>query len=151
MIPHNLPRWIFASICNHFENARGNIPMFIEGQTVNTPVSYPEYFELRIDGPHFKAHSKNEYTVTSDINILCSAIIDSDSHRIQRLAGSIVSFCTTIGIFRYGNGSDDDESQIDCMQPDEDIKVLHFGQIQTAVPLLQAAVHVKYSANLLFP
>lgn len=123
--------------------------MFVEGESVDTNQTHEEYFELRIDGPYFNQNGKNEYKVTSDINVLCSAIIGEDSHRIHRLAGSIATMFTTIGVYKLGSGLDDDGTFIDCLQRDAELKILHFGQIQVKVPLMQAAVTAKYTATLL--
>lgn len=148
MIPKDLSKWIFASVVKHFDDLRDGIHMFVEGESMDSNETHQQYFELRIDGPYYKNFTRNEYLVKSDINLLCSAVIDGDSHRIHRLAGFISSLCTTIGIRKYGADPVIDNGDfISCMNPEAEVKILHFGQIQMKVPLLQAAVRVRYSFN----
>ncbi len=43
-------RWIHASINTHFQNNKGSLPMYIEGDE-RTLQDENEFYELRIDGP----------------------------------------------------------------------------------------------------
>ena len=117
--------------------------MYVEGDPGSNQ-DFPEYFELRVDGPYINEMSKDYYRIKVDVNLLCSAIKDNDTHRIHRLVGSIASFCTDIGILRYGDG----DTFVGCLRPSDEVKILHFGQIMQSIPLMQAAVRVMYTTEL---
>lgn len=154
MIDKNWARWIFASLSVHFENGRGTVPMYVEGQDRNT-ASLNEYIELRIDGPYYKELSKTYYQLDLECNVLCCAKRDNiDNHKIHRITGLISSlFKTDISVFKYGDGPDDNPTIfVGCLirrdEKREEIVTSHFGQIDPDIPVLQATVEAHYRMHL---
>ena len=151
--PH-WPRWILASIAKHIDARRNNIPLFIEGQHRNTR-DEPDLFELRVDGPYFTEVSKGYWHVVIDVSVLIqSAIRDTEFYRIQELAGLVAAAFTKIHVFKYGNESSDDDSQLGCMKLIADIggkqgiEISHYGQLAPAEKILQATVEGTYEMRL---
>jgi len=145
MLSENLARWIFASVTKHFDNAKGDYILFIEGQRRNLEAE-DSYFEVRLDGPIIEEVSKDLFRVTVTINILCtSAMNDSDFHRIHAMAGYIAAKYTTIGVYKFGLKTGtlpevNDDSLIGCLNLASSVEIKHFGQIRPDVPLMQASV-----------
>ena len=65
----NWPRWIFASVCTHFDARKGDYNLFIEGQFRNMQPP-KDFFELRMDGPFITEVSHNFYKLYIEINVL---------------------------------------------------------------------------------
>ena len=53
----NWGRWIYASVCDHFETYRDTLHMFLEGQHRETD-ELQQFFELRVDGPYYTQINK---------------------------------------------------------------------------------------------
>ncbi len=150
MSNENWPRWIFASVCKHFNTLRGDLPLFIEGQLRETE-GVKDFIELRVDGPDLTEVSKGYWRAYNEINVLVqSAQDESDFHRIHRNVGLVAQMFTNIQVFRYGNGVDDTSTLLGCMKlindfkSHEKIQIAHFGKVDAATPLLQATVEGHY-------
>ena len=148
----NWDRWIFASVSNHFNTLAIAVPLplFIEGQHRDTR-EIKDFFELRLDGPRMTEVSANNWQIRIEINCLVqSAMDETNYHRIRQNTGVVAAMFTGIGIFKYGDGLDDDQSQIGCMILLQDkrgrdfLEISHFGQIEPATKLLQSTVEGHY-------
>lgn len=148
-------RWIYASMLQHFSdelNADG-INLFIEGTDRDPTALGEEYAEYRMDGPRFRLLQGNEYRVWTSVNILFSvAMNDDDFHRKHKIAGCIAeAFKTTIPLYKYGDGEEDDSSQFGCMVLEDrprGVQVNHFGQIEEELRLEQGTVEGHYIAYI---
>lgn len=148
----NIPRWVIASVLKHFNTYKSTMGMYFEGQRVeNKPEA--NYFEVRIDGPSERSSSNSELIIF-EINILVSAKADvGDIYQIYRNVGVVASaFHNTIEVFKYGTGGEDDESSLGCLQlysqGHGDLQIVHFGRINSQIPLIQATVEGHYQLNL---
>lgn len=150
------PRWIFASISNHFNtNKPADVEFFIEGQ-VRKNMSAESVIELRIDGPYGTELSKDYWELYSEVSLLISCSkTDGDYHRIQRLCGKIAATFTTIPVFKFGDGPNDaPTTQIGCLDLIQDlgkrerIQINHYGQIKTDTGIVQASVEGHYRIQL---
>jgi len=154
-LDQNLERWIIASVSKHFDDRRQGIAMFIEGQLRDTR-TLKDFFELRIDGPYLTELSKGYWDVYIEINALVQASQDqADYHRIYKTAGIVrAAFTNTIGIFKFGDGAGDDQSQIGCLtllgdkEKRERIQVSHFGQVEPDTGIFQSTVEAHYEAQI---
>lgn len=150
----NWPRWLFASTSKHFNDRRGDVSFYIEGQERNVPAP-KDLFEFRMDGPYETELNKNYWRLYIEISILIqSTKDDSDYHRIHRHCGTVASAFTTIPVYKYGDGVDDDQSLLGCLTLIQDvgkrerIQINHFGQIDASTPLLQSSVEGHYEMTL---
>jgi len=148
------PRWIFASITKHFDAYKGSYPMYIEGQNRNDRTE-DDLFEVRVDGPYFTEVSKGYWHIVVEVSILVqSAIKDGGFHDIHKMVGKMASAFQPIRVFRYGTGSDDDGTQLGCLQLIADlsrrerIEISHFGQLQPALRITQATVEGHYGMQI---
>lgn len=154
-IQEELVRWIIASISKHFDDRKGSIDLFIEGQIRDTS-DLKDFAELRIDGPYITEVSNGFYRIYVEINVLVQSSFDQQNyHRIYNTVGKIVTiFEKTISIFKYGTGSNDDDSLLLCLNllgdigKRERIQVSHFGQIEPKTGIYQSTVEAHYVANV---
>jgi len=151
----NWPRWVFASVCKHFDDNKSSLTLFIEGQHRKTR-TLKDFAELRVDGPYLTEVSKGVWKLFIEVNVLLqSAMDDTSFHRIHTNAGIIVAAFTGIPVYKYGDGVDDDKSLLGCLQIVSDargkerIQVSHFGRIDTGTPLMQATVEGHYEITFL--
>lgn len=146
----NWPRWLWASFTTHFAThfEANALPHFVEGDDRPDP-SPKDFVEIRMDGPRIWKQP-GRYRLYVPVNILIqSTMDDDDTHRIFRTAGVVVEgFADSIGIFKLGNGVEDDQSLSFCMSLMQDklnpLKVNHFGQIDATLRLQQATVEGHY-------
>lgn len=151
----NWDRWIFASICNHFDLRRGDYTMYVEGTHRQTS-DLKDFFELRVDGPWFTEISKNYWKVYIEVNVLCQSVKDNkDFHRMRKITGHVSKiFERCINIYKYGNSVQDDSSllgtmvRVDDHRGKERIQINHFGQIEPRMELEQASVEAHYVMQL---
>jgi hypothetical protein len=149
------PRWIFASICKHFDARKQGISMYVEGQ-LRLVDDLQEFFELRIDGPNLTEVSHKYWKLYLEVNVLIQSIKDdADFHRDQRLCGIIASAFTDIPLFKYGGSSVDDGTEsLGCLtllqdaRSKEKITISHFGQIEPNTNLIQSTVEGHYEMFL---
>ena len=151
----DLPRWIVASVSQHFEDRRQGIFMFIEGQLRRTS-DLKDFIELRIDGPHYTELSKGFWRVYIEINVLIQSAQDKiDRYRIYKSAGVVASaFEQTISIFKFGDEVGDDDSLVGCLkllgdkEARERVQISHFGQIEPETGIFQSTVEAHYVVEL---
>lgn len=148
------PRWIFASICKHFDDCKGNYDVFIEGQYRNSDIK-KDFFELRIDGPYITEVNKNYYNLYLEVNVLVqSQMDDTNYHRIHTDVGYAASLFRNISLYKYGNGVNDTQELFGCLELLQDtqtrkrVQINHFGQIDPKVRLTQATVEGHYEVFL---
>jgi len=152
-INKNWSRWIFASVSMHFDAQRQDIPLHIEGQPRDIKQDQTGWFELRLDGPYYTESSRKLWDIYVEVNVLIlAAMLDTDTHRIRRLAGIVESAFTNISVFRYGDGIEDDKSYLGCLRLLQDnnnrVKTNHFGQVEPNLNQEQASVEGHYTMTL---
>lgn len=150
-------RWVFASICQHFDDRRGTLPMYVEGTHRDTR-ELEDFFELRVDGPWYSEISKNYWWVFIEINVLIqSAKNNTDFHRIRKMTGIISQILERcIKVYKYGNEPYDDSSLLGVLERQDDrrgknadrIQINHFGQIEPKLKLEQSTVEAHYVMKL---
>lgn len=155
MIEH-IPRWTHASIKDYLKKNWGGAPLFVEGEDDNKPPD-PFYIELRIDGPVLKAHgSKGEYIGEIEINLIITIKKDEKYvHLLQDKMGLAVQLLNRcIPVRKIGRTTDapdiDDGSVVAYLQlnPDEQIDVSNFGQVDPILRVQQASVEAHYRMQL---
>lgn len=149
----NWPRWIFASITDHFKSGQ-SLPVFVEGQPRETWAD-GELIEVRINGPHFMQFPSNQWKASVDVNVLVQCPFNvSDLHRIHRLVGTTASLFGQIIIYKFGAGTGDDQSAIGCLElvpnpiTNRLISVNHYGQAENDKSLLQAEIEAGFEVTL---
>jgi len=148
-------RWIFATMSLDFNTAfTGNYEIFIEGTHKGTP-NNTEYLEFRMDGPQRRKVSRGSYILYVEINILVRSYMDDkDFHKMRKNAGQVATWLeNNFCIYRYGDGVRDDDTLLGTLQlinrgPKENVRVLHFGQIDPKVPIEEATVQAAFEIHL---
>lgn len=150
----NWPRWLFASVSKHFLDRRGDLAFYIEGQERTVPAP-SELLEFRMDGPYETEINKNYWKLFIEVSILIQSTKDgADFHKIHRHCGQVAAAFTSIPVYKYGDGVDDDQSMFGCLTLVQDIgkreriQINHFGQIAPDVQLMQSSVEGHFEMFL---
>jgi hypothetical protein len=153
----NWPRWIFASISDHFKAAAAadNVPLLIEGieDRTSDKIRQLDHAELRINGPVTKNPSKDYYILNVTVNIILQNYMsEENAYTIIQNAGVFYEAMGPIDVFKYGNGPDDDGSFLGCLVLREDLVeprfVAHFGQLKEDTRIRESMVGGKYQICL---
>jgi len=157
MLHKNLPKWIFASVCEHFKARKDGKHLFIEGDDRDTK-DLASFLELRVDGPHSKIVSKGYYRFYVEINLLVSTVMNDVSiHDFYNDIGiANMAFTRSIEVFKLGDPADtaNDESHIGCLvqvsgyRGRESVQTNNFGQIDVDTKIQQATVECHYEMYL---
>jgi len=152
----NWSRWIRASIFKHFDDKRKGVHVFVEGSE-RTTSGKDQWAEIRFDGPFARENSKDCWELTIEINVLIESILNKDNlYVIEKPIGIMcAAFERNIIVYRYGDGPDDDQSILGCLQllvndPEGDgIMVSRFGQIEPDTNLEAATIEGHYRMRLI--
>ena len=159
----NWPRWVQASVADHFKtvcNARG-YPSLVEGidERETDFIESSDRIEIRVNGPFTEEKSKGYWHFEVFVNLLISSHMGGslpNAYLGTEMAGYMAQAASDpIPVFKYGNGVDDDQSQIGCLAigrgKSDSVKVIHFGEINKEDRLRQFAVDVNYEMTLYLP
>lgn len=147
----NWPRWVFASVSQHFASNTAGLDMFIEGQHRNTR-DLKDFIELRMDGPQITEVSKDYWRIYGEVNVFITSAMDvTNYHRIHENVGIVAAAFTMIPLFKFGVPSViNDQSHWACWNLLQDIRkrqkveISHFGQIDVKSEVVQASVEGHY-------
>jgi hypothetical protein len=128
--------------------------MFLEG-THRATEDQKDFIELRMDGPYLTELSKGYWKAYVEVNVLLqSAIDDANFHRIWTNIGIVAVAFTSIPIYKYGNGPEDDDSLFGCMELLHDVRekqktqISYFGKIAPSAEVQQATVEGHYELRV---
>lgn len=146
-----IQRWVKASIIKQIRDLLKGMQTFVEGMDRQTS-KVPNHFEVRLDGPYFKACGSNgEWKAFIEVNILVNTTRDEKNFYLHdNMKGTATealsrAFC----IYKTGNEgkeAGDDGTLFEVMQLDtkDEIKVADFGMIDTNIEVFQAVVEAHY-------
>lgn len=149
----NWVRWIKASFAKHFDTNKDDTFLHVEGFERATE-GKSDWLELRMDGPYLKEHTKGEWLLETEFNILiCVMMNASNAYRMETLTGRVAGICEKcIPVYKYGDTDADDQSLLGycTLQPREKEKVIvsNFGQVRPDTKLLQSSVEAHYKMHL---
>ena len=150
----NWARWITISAYKTFQTmaTANSLHMFIEGQERKTQ-NYPQYFEVRTDGPQIKILPGNNFRLDFEINVLFSVHMSQLAmYGPQELAGLLEATMTDICVYRYGDGNDDDDTFLGTLQLVTDkrnsVRTNQFGKIRSDTDLVQGTVEGTFKMHL---
>lgn len=156
MTDPNLARWIWASVSKSFDDRKGSMLMFFEGDDRNTAKD-KDFTEFRMDGPRSRNPSHNYSIHDIFVNILITSTMDSrTTHRYWSLLGQVAAlFIPCIKVMKYGEGPDDDPTvQIGILQLKADgvrgqqLTTATFGQVDPTVRVQQATIEGQYTMEI---
>jgi hypothetical protein len=154
MIDPNLSRWILASVSKYIADRKGNVDLEIEGQT-NLKDGQLVWYELILDGPTYNQvdHIESEYFVSILMGV-AAIVTPEDTHILRRHHGIVQSILTEqpIPIRRFGDGNDDDQTQIGCLFLRTDvprpIDGMILGRVSDESQLHRATVEGHYKLSI---
>lgn len=153
----NWPRWIFASIADHFKAAadENEIPLLIEGieDRTSEKIRKISHAELRVNGPVVRELSKNYFYLTVNVNvILQSMMTEENGYDIIQDCGVFLEAMGPFDVFKHGNGPEDDGTFLGCLDLRTDVNeavfVAHFGQLNQETRIRESMVGGKYQIFL---
>ncbi len=153
MINPNWSRWMMASIAKHFGDGANGVTFYVEGDTINFEQKI-QWVEFRMDGPTIEELSQNFYRVEVCVNLLLTDVLNNaDLYSLQKLVGAFSAlFKSSICIFKYGTGTDDDDSLLGCVEmskpPRDKVQIDYFGKVGPASDLQQATMEAHYYTHL---
>ena len=146
----NWGRWIYASICKHFNTHRGDYTMFVEGEEKDIRGN-SSYFELRVDGPYYTQSMHGFWDCRIEINTVFTFANKDNVFYAREFADKLASIFTTISCYRYGNGIYDDDTLLGCLQPiegyREKLQISQFGVMPNA-EVQQGSIERHYKMEL---
>jgi len=131
-----LPKWIIASVAQHFENYNGDVRLLIETEYDDTKLLTDAYY-LFVDGPVFTETTKGKWFATFQLICLVSTKVDEENlyRHVENIGRISLAFTPTISIFKYGSGVADDHTIIGCAEQVNEngatIIISHFGKSPT--------------------
>lgn len=146
-------RWVHASINKHFEDRRGDYPLYLEGDE-RVESDTEDFAELRIDGPMIKNPHKGYRYLDVEINVLLQSVMDpKNMYKVQEIVGLFShAFTNLINVNKYGNGPLDDDSLLGCFHLQRDKKegvvINYFGIIRQDTRITQATIEGHYRLEL---
>lgn len=151
----NLARWIVASLAVYFKDVADAIPLpfLVEGVDERSGEDMTVcHAELRISGPFVKEVSKDYWRAYIDINVILTNFMQMSTENAYSLSNwggyFLEAMMQPIPIYKYGDGPDDDDSLIGCLEQrrgfGEPIRLIHFGQISRVDRIRQAVVDGKF-------
>lgn len=141
MLPANLTRWIVASVTDYLQTNKGSYSLYTESET---PAG-KEYAELRLDGPRSrKVH--NMYSLTIDVGILCTIILDTDIYKPHSMVGHFQSkLDSEITVRKFGEPGN---PILGCLRPVGDIDILQYGFKNAETKAFQIGVEASFKMEL---
>lgn len=148
-------RWIVASVQKHFDDSKGDIPLYLEGERIKD--QQIAFMELRIDGPYYTELCKDYFRVFIEVNLILQNVQDDKNlHTFYTNLGKASTIFTPIPLFKYGASDDieSDQSMFGCLRIVSDnrgkerIQVNNFGLVDKDARLLQASVEGHYVTHL---
>lgn len=145
----NLGRWLKSSIAKYLKDV-ATVPAIVEGLDDRSPafMEAPDRIEIRVNGPFTKELSAGYFRVTADVNVLVnSAMANKNAYTLDNILGTLHgAMDSAIGVFRFGDGPDDDQTLIGCLTPQSPIRTIHFGEITPG--LKQGEVDARYTMDV---
>lgn len=124
----NWPRWIKASVVDHFSSILDSNVLLVDGQRRSATQANDRY-ELRFNGPNISQKTRNEYRLGYTINLLIvSSSNELDIYQMERYKGlGANAFSVSIPVYKYGPDPDDDQSMVGCLNLKSDLTIRDFG------------------------
>ena len=148
MFNANWPLWIIRSVTKHFTSSLSAYTTYVEGTTRKTS-ALEQFFELRVDGPDSLGLTKGQWRLDIVVNILIQvAVVDRSFNNDDKLIGLATAAMTAIDVYRYGDGVDDDDTLLGCLQRVSGPEAHKFGILKPELKVIQATVESMYSISL---
>jgi hypothetical protein len=140
----NLPRWIASSLYDYFDTNKGSL-LLTRQEDIHTESDVERnQIILREVDPKFKQQG-SFVTYELTLNVLVVTVKnENDLYQHDRNIGLTASIMDSIGIFRYGSSSVDDQSQIGCLVRQGDLRIAHFREVYVNSNVLQSTVEGFY-------
>lgn len=147
----NWMRWIHASLRTYITDALegSGVVVFFEGESRDVLRHDEDWIEFRWTGPDATVGPPNYWHLSCMLNIVVSSTTNrEDTYAHQVTVGKVHAILgVSIPVYKYGNGTDDDQSLLGCLQLRADekdpIMTNYFGRMQE-VELEQSTIEAYY-------
>ena len=152
----NWARWVFASVATFLKQVAQSqqLAVLVEGLDDRTTevMEATDRCEIRITGPFTKELSHNYFQIEVIVNVLFLSRYEEQKNQyaiIQKMGVFQEAMDGPIAVYQYGNQPGDDEhALVGCLKPvqgrNDNIRVLHFGQVDPTDRLKQSMVDARY-------
>ena len=153
----NLPRWLLSSMADHFSTiaaTQTGLNYYVEA------VDEPEVRDFQTDSALFKLTGPVVHQGSGGVEwyslemiILLTDIIqlrNDNAYSIQNWAGAFQASMINdaLSIYRRGDGVEDDDSLIGCLEPDpsvrNNVRVVSYGQVDKDLRIKQCSINGRF-------
>jgi len=150
-------RWIHASVAKilRAEAVTIGVPCLIEGIDEHTATfqESPDRIEVRVNGPFTQELSAGYHRVLVGVNVLVTSQMGPSTkiaYKLDEILGQFHEVMDgALAVYRFGTGpADASTSLLGCLTPrpgkNNNIRVIHFGQIDRTDRIRQGMVDAQY-------
>lgn len=144
MLSETLPEEIARAVFLHISTV-SNLKIYIDGQDRDTS-KFPEFIEVRYDGPFLRTAGKDSWLLEYDINLLVQTEAGKNIYAIEKVCGKLYSKLTQdISIISSGSVIACSTLKTNFRQK---LQINRFGRIEPDVNILQATVEARHEFNI---
>jgi len=155
----NIPRWLFSSLAQLFKEDSDALSLhyFVESVDEEEPEDFNRNSALfRMNVPDVKLGSGSVSIYRIELQILLTCLPNTpnaNAFDIYRWAGAFQErMLGYLPIYKYGNGPDDDQSLLGCLEPDpgvaDYVRIVTYGQIDKTSRVWQVSVNGRFILQL---
>ncbi len=142
MLSETLPEEIARAVFTHISTIP--IKIYIEGQ--DRTDLFPEFIEIRYDGPFLRTAGKNSWLMEYDINLLVQTESGKNIYALEKVCGKLyVKLAQAIPIISSGITIACSTLKTDFRQK---LQINRFGKIESDINVLQATVEARHEFNI---
>lgn len=144
MLSETLPEEIARAVFTHVSTIT-NLKIYIDGQDRDTN-KFPEFIEVRYDGPFLRSAGKDSWLLEYDINILVQTEAGKNLYAIEKVCGKLYAkLAQDIEIMSGGSIIACSTLKTDFRQK---LQINRFGRIEPDVTVLQASVEARHEFSI---
>lgn len=141
MLTEDLIEQISKSVYTYLTDGITETKLYIEGEPRDTS-KFPEFMEIRMDGPWLRSSGSGTWLFEIDINVLIQTPSGDNLYALEKLAGKVI-------VLLAGDISITDETCSRLVTNNrQKLQFNRFGQIEADVPVLQGAVEARHEFTL---
>jgi len=142
----NWIRWITASVYSKFGTYYdANLPLYFDGAPEVTiygdkVTDRPFFADIKIQGMKFVNYQIGHYRCTFSVSAVFTVRKADNVYILQSKMGHLVPAFEELIAYKLGDGDDDDQSILGCIQDDSELRVDTFGwdkELKVAQGLLE--------------
>lgn len=144
LLNETLPEEIARAIFMHINEVTG-LKIYIDGQDRDTN-KFPEFVEVRYDGPFLRTAGKSSWLMEYDINLLVQTESGKNIYALEKVCGKLYAkLAQDISIISDGLTIACSTLKTDFRQK---LQINRFGRIEPDINILQATVEARHEFSI---